>query len=62
MYTETITQKHDQKILIKHVVVVIHSISYLIRAKESRNTHSINGTIMLEELLVFADYLVRARG
>jgi ABC-type uncharacterized transport system ATPase subunit len=55
-YTETITQLSDRKISIKHGVNVIHSISHLIRANESRNTQFINGAKKLEALLVFADY------
>jgi len=55
-YTETITQLSDGKISIKHGVDVIHSISHLIRANESRNTQFINGAKKLEALPVFADY------
>jgi len=54
--TETIPQLSDWKISIKHGVNVIHSISHLIRANESRNTQFINSTKKLEALLVFADY------
>jgi len=61
-YTETITQLSEPKILIKHGVNVIHSISHLIRANESRNTQFINGAKMLEALLVFADYCFLASG
>jgi ABC-type uncharacterized transport system ATPase subunit len=61
-YTETITQQSDRKISIKHGVNVIHSISHLIRANESRNTQFINGANKLEALLVFADYLFLASG
>jgi len=55
-YTETITQPNDRKISIKHGVNVIHSISHLIRANESRNTQFINSAKKLEALLGFADY------
>jgi len=61
-YTETITQLSDRRISIKHVVDVIHSISHLIRANESRNTQFINGAMNLEGLLVFADYSFLASG
>jgi len=49
-------------ISIKHGVDVIHSISHLIRANESRNTYFINGAKKLEALLVFADYSYLASG
>jgi len=55
-YTKTITHLSDRKISIKPGVNVIHSISHLIRANESRNTQFINVAKKLEELLVFADY------
>jgi hypothetical protein len=55
-YTETITQLSNRKISNKHGVNVIHSISNLIWANESRNTQFINGAKKLEALLVFADY------
>jgi len=55
-YTETITQISDRKISIKHCVHVIHSISHLIRANESRTTQFINGAKKLEALFVFADH------
>jgi len=45
----------------KHGVNVIHSISHLIKANESRNTQFINGA-KLEALLVFADYSFLASG
>ena len=61
-YTETITQLSDRKISIKDGVDLIHSISLLIEANESRNTQFINGTKKLEALLVFADYLFLASG
>jgi len=61
-YNETITQLSDRNISIIHVVNVIHSISHLIRANESRNTQFINGTKKLEALLVFADYSSLASG
>jgi len=61
-YTETITQLSDRKISIKHDVDVIHSISHLFRANESRNTQFINGAKKLEALLVFVDYLFLASG
>jgi len=56
-YTKTIIQLSDRKISIKHDVDVIHFISHLISANESRNTQFINGAKKLEALLVFADYL-----
>ena len=55
-YTETITQLSDPKILIKHGVDVINSISHPIRASESRNTQFINGATKLEAVHVFAYY------
>jgi len=61
-YTETITQLSDRKISTKHAVDVIHSISHLIRANESRNTQFINGAKKLEVLLVVADYSFLASG
>jgi len=61
-YTETITQLSDRKISIKHGFDVIHSISHLIRANESRNTQFINGARKLEALLVFTDYSFLASG
>jgi len=61
-YTETITQLSERKISIKHAVDVIHSISHLIRANDSRNTPFINGAKKLEVLLVFADYSFLASG
>jgi len=61
-YTETISQLSDLKIPIKHGVDVIHSITHLIRANESRNTQFINGAKKPEALLEFADYLFLASG
>jgi hypothetical protein len=61
-YTETITQLSDQKVSIKHGVDVIHSISHLIRTNICRYTQFINGAMMLEALLVFADNLFLASG
>jgi len=61
-YTETITQLSDRKTSIQHGVHVIHSISHLIRANESRNTQFINCAKQLEALLVFADYSFLASG
>jgi len=61
-YTETITELSVQKISIKHGVNVIHSISHLIRANESRNAQFINGAKKLEAVLVFADYSFLATG
>ena len=55
-YTETITQLSNRKISIKDGVDVIHSISYLIRANECRNTQFIKGAMKLEVLLELADY------
>jgi len=61
-YTETITELSNQSIIIKHAVDVIHSISHLIRANESRNTQFIHGAKRLEALLVFADYVLLGSG
>jgi len=61
-YPETITQLSDRKISIKHVVDIIHFISHIIRANESRNTQFINCAKKLEALLVFADYSLLASG
>jgi len=61
-YTKTIIQLCDRKWSIKHAVDVIHSISHLIRANESRNTKFINGAKKLEVLLLFADYSFLASG
>jgi len=52
-YTKTITRLSSQMISIKHVVNVIHYLSHLIRANESRNTQFIHGARQLEVLLVF---------
>jgi len=60
--TEIITQLTDRKISIQHGVDVIHSISHLIRANESRNTQFINGAKELEAVIVFANYLFLASG
>jgi methylaspartate ammonia-lyase len=54
-YIDTITQLSGQKLSIKHGVDVIHSISDLFRANESRNTQFINCAQKLKALLVFAD-------
>jgi len=61
-YTKTITQLSDPTISIKHGADVIHSISHLIGANESRNTQFINGAKKLEALRVFADYLFLVSG
>jgi len=55
-YTETTTPLNDPKISIKHGVDVIHSISHLISANESRNTQFLNGAKKLEALHGFADF------
>jgi len=54
-YTETITPQSDYMISIKHGVDVIHIFSYLIRAKESRNTQFISRAKKLEAILGFAN-------
>jgi len=62
MYTKTIPRLSDGMISIKHGVNVIHSISHVIRADESRNRQLINGAQKLEDLLVFAEQLYLASG
>jgi len=47
---------------LKDGVNVIHSISHLIRANESRNTQFIHGAKQLEAPIVFADNLYLASG
>jgi len=61
-YTKLITQPTRQMIAIKHGVNVIHCISNLVRAYESRNTQFIISPKKLEALGVFADYLYLACG
>jgi len=62
MYTETIIWLSDRMLSIKHGVNVIHSISHLIRADESRHRQFIHSANKLEVLLVFADYLYLVSG
>jgi hypothetical protein len=61
-YTKTITQLSNRKILIKHGLNVMHTISNLSTANKSRNISFINGAKKLEARFVFADHSFLASG